>query len=197
MHMTNATRTFAGIAAAALLSLAVGACYAPGTSVPPQPTALPPTQPVVGISPQPVPPTATPAVVAPQGGEPSTPLVVSLWMDKAPLPGEEARIVLEMTAYMDAPGTTAAIELPAQAELTGGDLKWQGDVLVGTPVRLVATVVFKQAGSYAIRGSALRPVDEGMTWGDAQDIFLTVADTGSFFGLEGAGGTQLSASPAP
>jgi hypothetical protein len=117
-------------------------------------------------------------------------------MDKAPRTGEEAQVVLELTAYMDAPGTTARIELPAGAALVDGDLEWEGDVLTGAPVRLTATVRFDKEGVYTVHGGALRPVDAGMTWGDAADIFLTVREDGSFFGLED-GGTQLSASPVP
>lgn len=189
MCSTKTTCTLGRIVALAFLGLAVVACYPPGNTVPPQPGVL--------ASPQPEPPGAAPTIAPPQGNGPSTPLVVTLTMDKAPRLGEEAQVVLELQAFMDAPGTTAHIELPVEAELVTGDLDWEGDVMVNKPVRLAATIVFNQEGAYMIRGSALRPVDAGMTWGDAEDIFLTVRQDGSFFGLEDGGDTQLSASPEP
>lgn len=128
---------------------------------------------------------------------PSTPLVVSLSMPKAPKVGEAVDVTLEVTAYQDARGTTANITLPPGAQLLKGETSWQGDVMAGTPVRLVATVVFPQAGEYAIEGKALSVVNSDMTWGDLQAIYLTVKQDSGSFGYESGGGDQLSASPAP
>lgn len=128
---------------------------------------------------------------------PSTPLVVTLSMPKAPKVGEAVEVTLEVKAYQDAPGTTASIILPAGAQMLEGELTWQGDVVVETPVRLVATILFPQAGEYAIEGKALAVINADMTWGDLEAIYLTVKQDSGAFGYESGGGAGLSASPVP
>ena len=148
----------------------------------------------------PVLPTPTIQTAPPPGrpdDAPSTPLVVTLSMPKAPKVGEAVEVTLEVKAYQDAPGTTASIILPAGAQLLEGELTWQGDVVVETPVRLVATILFPQAGEYAIEGKALAVINADMTWGDLEAIYLTVKQDSGAFGYESGGGAGLSASPVP
>ncbi len=148
----------------------------------------------------PVAPTPTLQTAPPPGrpdDAPSTPLVVTLSMPKAPKVGEAVEVTMEVKAYQDAPGTTATITLPPGAQLLDGETTWQGDVAVDTPVRLAVTIAFPQAGEFAVEGKALAVINPDMTWGDLEAIYLTVkADSGSF-GYESGGGAGLSASPVP
>jgi len=118
-------------------------------------------------------------------------------MAKAPKLNEEVEVTLEVQAYRDAPGTTATIELPQAARVVRGDPRWQGDVQVNRPVRLVVTIVFERTGEYTIRGKALRPAGAGMVWGDADEVYLTVKQDSGAFGFESGGQTQITALPIP
>ena len=131
------------------------------------------------------------------GGAPSTPIIVRLHMPKAPRLNEEVEVALEIQAYRDAPGTTAQIELPQSARLVKGDLTWEGEVKVGSPVRLAATIAFTQEGEYTIRGVALRRVNADTTWGDAAYIYLTIKSGASSFGFESGSNPEMNAGPAP
>jgi hypothetical protein len=106
--------------------------------------------------------------------EPATPIQVDLSIDRLARLGEPATLTCVVTTSFDAPGAQAAIELPANAELVGGELNWQGDLAVGRPATLIATVVFKQGGDTAIRCRALRLTEELDTWGDMDAVFLSV-----------------------
>jgi hypothetical protein len=134
-------------------------------------------------------------VVLPQGA-PSTPIIVELRMCKAPKVNEEVEVVLEIRAFEDAPGTTAHIELPPEARLLGGHLHWEGQVKPGSPVQLTIRIAFTEEGEYAIEGKALRPVTEGMVWGDADYVYLTVKRDTGFFGFESGDESQLTTTPA-
>lgn len=130
-------------------------------------------------------------------GSPSTPLVVQLSLSKAPKLNEEIEVVLKIQAYQDSPGTTAQIELPPEAKLVSGELRWEGDVKVGSPMELTIRLAFIQEGEYTIRGSALSPVSPDLVWGDDDYIYLTVKQDGGFLGFESGNNPQLTASPIP
>lgn len=164
----------------------------------PAATPAPTDTPAPGSSP--VAPTPTLQTAPPPGrpdDAPSTPLTVALSMPKAPKVGETVEVTMEVKAYQDAPGTTASILLPPGAQLLEGETSWQGDVAVGKPVRLVATIAFPQAGEYAIEGKALAVINPDMTWGDLEAIYLTVKQDSGAFGYESGSGAGLSASPVP
>ena len=173
--------------AAAIVALAAAGCNA--TGVPPagqegqktlQAIATPEALPTTDREDSPISPETAP----------STPLVVRLRMDRAPGTNQEATVVLDVQAYWDAPGTTAEIELPPEAQLLSGELNWEGDVKVNQPVQLAVTIVFTREGEHTIRGSALRPVDDGMVWGDADHIYLTVKEQSGQFGFESGGDSK-------
>lgn len=132
---------------------------------------------------------AAPAVPGDALAEPATPLQVDLSIDRlAPLGQPETLTCVVSTAF-DAPGTRATIELPANAELVGGALSWQGDLLAGQPVTLAATVIFKSGGDTAIACRALRVTEELDTWGDLDMVYLSVGQEQT---LEGFAPVPLS-----
>lgn len=108
--------------------------------------------------------------------EPATPLQVNLQIDHLARLGETATLSCVVSAAYDAPGTHAAIELPANAELASGALSWQGDLLAGQQVTLNATILFKGSGDTAIACRALRLTEELDTWGDLDTIYLSVGE---------------------
>jgi hypothetical protein len=116
-------------------------------------------------------------------------------MDKAPKLNEEAELVLEIEAYKDAPGTTAEIELPPEARLVSGDLRWEGEVKAGSPVRLTVRILFTQEGQYTISGKALCPISPDMVWGDQDHVYLTVKQDSGTFGFDSGGGESLTTGP--
>lgn len=135
--------------------------------------------------------TAAAAPDAPPGAliAPSTPIHVELAIDRlAPL-GQPATLTCTVTTAFDAPGTQAAIELPASAKRVDGSISWQGDLLAGQQATLTATVVFTSRGDTAIRCRALRVVDESATWGDLDAVYLSVGDQET---LEGFAPTPAS-----
>lgn len=108
--------------------------------------------------------------------EPATPIQVEIQIDRLARLGETATLTCAVSTAYDAPGTRAAIELPANAELVSGALDWQGDLRAGQPQTLAATVVFKSGGDTAIRCRALRLTEELDTWGDLDAIYLSVGE---------------------
>ena len=173
----------------ALTALALAGCNVSSTPVP--------TMEIPEVLPTVVTPETHPTAEAkgtPVGTEtaPSTPIIVDLSMNKAPAVNEEAEVILEVRSHEDAPGTTAQIELPMGARLVSGNPSWEGDVSVGSPVRIAITIAFAQEGEYTIQGGALRPVSADMIWGDADYIYLTVKQDSGYFGFESGGETELS-----
>lgn len=108
--------------------------------------------------------------------EPATPIQVDLQSDRLARLGETATLSCVVSTAIDAPGTHAAIELPANVELASGALSWQGDLLAGQSVTLNAMVLFKGAGDTAIACRALRSTEELDTWGDLDTIYLSVGE---------------------
>jgi hypothetical protein len=113
-------------------------------------------------------------------------------MSKPPRLNEEVELELEVLAYEDAPGTTAQIDLPPEAQLTSGSLTWEGDVSVNSPVRLTVSLVFTKVGEYTVQGKALRPVSADMVWGDVDYVYLTVTEHEGYFGFESGGDAELT-----
>jgi len=177
-----------------LIALALAGCTAVRTTGPTP--SIPETSPAM-ITPDTPPAAVATEAPAQPAGAPSTPLVVRWIMDKAPKLNEEVDVVLEIQAYLDAPGTTARIELPPEARLVSGELLWQGDVLTGAPVRIPVRITFTQVGEFTVRGRAIRTVNADMVWGDEDAIFLTVKQDSGHFGFESGDNLQLSASPVP
>ena len=103
-----------------------------------------------------------------------TPILTTLAIDHYPAPGQSATLICEISTVIDAPGTQARFELPTDARLINGSLTWQGDLLVGHPEQLVATIVFDVPGEKSLFCRALRPIDAENTWGDLAELYLTV-----------------------
>ena len=111
--------------------------------------------------------------------EPTTPITVSLSIDRYPPIGQPADLTCTMTSVFDAPGVAAQIELPANARLLKGDVQWNGDLLAGQIVQFGATIVFESEGDSAIFCRALRIIDKQNTWGDLSAVYLSIGTTES------------------
>ncbi len=114
---------------------------------------------------------------------PSTPIQVTLDIDRAPALGEVANVTASVTSVLPAPGTTLQIEVPAGAEVVSGETAWAGDLEEGEQVDLSLSLRFVQEGEWTIAATALRPVDADNTWGDVAQVFLTVKSESGQFGL--------------
>jgi hypothetical protein len=103
-----------------------------------------------------------------------TPILTTLAIDRYPVVGQAAALTCELSTAMDAPGTSAQFELPADARLVSGSLTWQGDLFASQPVQLVAAVIFTAPGEKSVFCQALRPIDANNTWGHLSELYLTV-----------------------
>jgi hypothetical protein len=113
----------------------------------------------------------------------STPIQANLSIDHVPLVGEEATLTCDISSILDAPGTTAVIELPSEAQLVSGVTNWQGDLLAGETVQIKAVVVFNSPSEVAIFCRALKVVDESEVWGDLAELYLSISQADSQAGF--------------
>ena len=117
---------------------------------------------------------------------PATPIQVRLLAVKAPKVNEAINVRLEIYASQDAPGTTAEIQLPPEAQVLDGITFAELNIGAGQTEALDVTIVFAQEGEQTIQGLALRPVSEDEVWGDLDQLFFTVGSEAGFVGLPSA-----------
>ncbi len=110
-----------------------------------------------------------------RAGDLHTPIEVELTIDNVPPLGGTATLICHVSSVLDAPGTTAQIELPPGVRLTAGDLTWQGDLTAGETVTLTASVVFDVGGDLAIFCRALRPLNATESWGDLDQVYVSIS----------------------
>ncbi len=123
------------------------------------------------------------STTAAQRDDTFTPIHTALAIDQYPQLGQTATLTCEITTVVDAPGTQARLELPADTRLVEGSLSWQGDLLVNQPVQLIAKIAFNTLGEKSLYCRALRPVDADNTWGDLAELYLTVGQANSQAGF--------------
>jgi len=114
---------------------------------------------------------------------PSTPIQAVLSIDSYPPIGQPATLTCEISSILEAPGTSAQIELPATARLLDGDTNWQGDLLAGESIKLVATIAFEAEGDMAVFCRAHRVIDAENSWGDLAGLYLSIGQTDSLAGF--------------
>ena len=112
-----------------------------------------------------------------QKDDPSTPILTTLAIDRFPALDQPATLTCNISTVIDAPGSQVQFELPEDVHLVSGSLTWQGDLLVGHPVQLVAIITFTTPGEKSIFCRALRPIDANNTWGDLSQLYLTVGQS--------------------
>lgn len=141
------------------------------------------------------PPETTPDPVAVRAlgssGDVTTPLHAILSIDSLPRLGQQAAVTCEVTADRAAPGTTATLELPANARRTAGDLSWRGDLAAGESASFTARIVFDTPADSTILCRTQRAVDRRNSWGDLAALYLGVgldATREGFAPVDRAGG---------
>ena len=107
-------------------------------------------------------------------GDVVTPLHAAISISKLAPVGQPVTVTCSVTADQDAPGTTAQIELPANARRASGELVWQGDLLAGETTSVAATVVFDAGGDTTLLCRTLRTIDNKNSWGDLAALYLSV-----------------------
>lgn len=112
-----------------------------------------------------------------------TPIHVRIQLDRLPTLGKPATVTCEVRADMDAPGTTASIELPANVRFAGGTLHWEGDLTAGQTIVFSASIVADVPGDTTILGRALRRIDARNVWGDLAAAHFSVGATASRAGF--------------
>ena len=107
----------------------------------------------------------------------STPIKTTISIDKFPLLKEPTTLRCEVTSAEDAPGTKVEIELPHDAQVIKGEIRWEGDLYPGDIIELSPTIIFNTAGNKAIFCRALRAIDTDNVWGDLAELYLSVGET--------------------
>ena len=114
---------------------------------------------------------------------PSTPINAALSIDSYPPVGQPATLTCEISSVLEAPGTTAQIELPANARLLSGDINWQGDLVAGESVEISAKILFEVEGDAAVFCRAIRVIDAENSWGDLAELYLSIGQEDSQAGF--------------
>ena len=104
-------------------------------------------------------------------------------MDKIPLLNEPVQISCTLTSFIDAPGSTAQIELPDTAKLVSGDLNWQGNLQAGEAVEFGVTAVFETQGNTSVSCRVHNQLDAENSAGDLATVYLNVGATRSLEGF--------------
>lgn len=127
---------------------------------------------------------APPALVAHGASRDAvTPIHVRIMLDRLPRVGQQASVTCEVMADMDAPGTVASIELPANVRFIDGVRSWNGDLKAGETISFSATVVADAAGDTTILGRALRTIDALNSWGDLAAAHFSIGASASRAGF--------------
>lgn len=132
-----------------------------------------------------------------RSSSPSTPLTIHFIMAKAPKLNEPVNVTVTIKSVLDAPDTTASLELPNSAVLVSGTLSFQGNLSENEPARFEAVIKFVAEGNWAIRAVARRVVSQDEVWGDAAYIYLHVGKESSHFGFEGINFPPTPSTGAP
>jgi hypothetical protein len=103
-----------------------------------------------------------------------TPLHAKIYLDRLPKVGEVAVVTCEISADLDAEGTTATIELPPNAQLVDGELAWSGDLAASQTISFSARIVFDAPGDTTLLARTRRPLGNGDSWGDLAAAYLSV-----------------------
>jgi len=161
-----------------------------------EPTAQPPdvTEPPIAAPP------AEP-IEGQHSDQPQTPITTKLLLSHVPLLKETAELTFTITTINDTADITAVINLPAGAALLSGETTWQGQLKAGQSQTLHAVIEFHSEGDWILEAKALSPQSNGDVWGDANYIYLHVAQDGSHLGFEPnsnpiESGTQDTSPPA-
>jgi len=104
----------------------------------------------------------------------STPIQTTLSMDHVPILGEPVIVTCEVASVLDAPHTTAQIELPDNTQVIEGTISWEGDIIVGEAIRFSATILFDTTGDKSIFCRSIRVVDEENSWGDLSALYISI-----------------------
>jgi hypothetical protein len=137
-------------------------------------------------APPPTPLTTTPSAqkLVSQPSDGSTPITTRMTLMGLPGLNESVELVFVASTITDAPDTEIEIQLPEDARLVSGDLRWTGDLLTDQPVTVNALVQFTSYGNKELVGRALSKMENGDVWGDASYIYFHITEKGTFEGYE-------------
>ncbi len=129
--------------------------------------------------------TASPEAVGTSihSSSPSTPLLINFTMAKAPKVSEPVSIKVTVRSVLDAPNTTANLDLPAAVSMISGTSSFKGDLKKNEPVTFEAVIRFMSEGDWTVRAVAKRVVSQDEIWGDAAYIYLNVGRDSGHFGF--------------
>jgi hypothetical protein len=105
---------------------------------------------------------------------PASPMKVDLSISNAPALGETAELTCTITSHYDAPNVTAEIILDSGLELVAGDLVWEGDLAVDTPIQFKATIKSIKIGDWGIEAKALYLPYEGACYVGVDYLYISV-----------------------
>jgi hypothetical protein len=124
---------------------------------------------------------------------PATPLQVRLLASRAPALDEPVTFALQVHAFENAPGTTLSIRLPDGAKVLDGSTEEVVDLEAGQTHELTIVAALTTLGEQTIEAAASRPVGDGDTWGDDDELYLTVEKESGFVGEKSSGDPERDA----
>jgi len=107
---------------------------------------------------------------------PANPMKVDLSISNAPALGETAELTCTITSHYDALNVTAEIILDSGFELVAGDLVWEGDLAVDTPIQFKATIKSIKIGNWIIQAKAGYSPYEGAYYTDGGGLYISVGE---------------------
>ena len=124
---------------------------------------------------------------------PATPLQVRLLASRAPALDEPVTLQLQVHAFENAPGTSMRIRLPEGAEVLDGTPEEVVDIERDQTHELTIVAALRKLGEQTIAGDASREASEGETWGDDDELYVTVEAESGFVGHSSGDDPELEA----
>lgn len=113
--------------------------------------------------------------------KPSSPLQATLSLSDKPLLNTPVTLTLSFKSILDAPNTSAKIELPEGFELVNGNLEWQGDLKENENQKIEVVVKSTKGGYYQLNSSVISKQQDS-TLGDNDIIYVEVSQNDAIIG---------------
>lgn len=128
-------------------------------------------------------PIDTPTPIVVESTDDISPIAIQLILSKLPSLGEQVSIRMIVTANENLPNAVISLILPEEVDVLSGDVSWEGELQIGSPVILNYIVMFNEPGSWIIKGQAIHDLGGGNAWGASAVLYLHVTETERYLGF--------------
>jgi hypothetical protein len=113
--------------------------------------------------------------------KPSSPLQAALSLSDKPLLNTPVTLTLSFKSTINAPNTSAKVELPEGFELVSGSLNWQGNLSANQEQKIEVVTKSTKVGYYQLEGSAIS-YQQDSAFGDSDIIYVEVSQNNAIIG---------------